>query len=260
MKKNIVLSVIAAAFLMSCDSDDSVSNEFTNANGNVAKKLIERVDYAGTTAKSDALSESITFNYNANNKLVSASNGVETTNLAYNDANELQSVSGGGEVLSVSGLYKEPIEIFEAGGSAIEYDEKGNPVKILTEIETGEYNQETGEYVSAEFIAKITYDDAPNPYFYTLEAAGVIEAMDNVDLHFSLKPESTEVLQAKALLPMNNITSIVYEKEDGTEIAKVNVAYEYDEDTYPTSATYTGETIVDEEDSFVYTVSYTYKK
>ncbi|SEK88314.1 hypothetical protein SAMN04487910_1382 [Aquimarina amphilecti] len=253
MKKLLFLSAIT--IFASCDSD-SVSDEFDNANGDAAKKLIESVEF--NPAQIDEEDQVFTVNYDANNNVTSASSGAGTVGLVYeNDG--LSTVTGDGDPFSISELYQDPYDAFETG-DVLEYDTSGNPISISVLEEYYEYNQATGEYEETieEYIATITYDATPNPYFYTFEAAGLIEVLDRVQLNFSMMPQSSEIVRARALFPLNNIKSIVYKDEDGEVVGELKIEYVYDADNYPTSATLT---VIDEDElSSVYTMTYNYKQ
>lgn len=253
MKKLLFLSAIT--IFASCDSD-SVSDEFDNANGDTAKKLIETVEF--NPAQVDEEDQVFTVNYDANNKVTSASNGIETAVLVHEN-DELSTITGDGDPFSLSELYQDPYDAFETG-DVLEYDTSGNPISISVLEEYYEYNQTTGEYEETieEYIATITYDATPNPYFYTFEAAGLIEVLDKVQLNFSMMPQSPEIVRARALFPLNNIKSIVYKDEDGEVVGELKIEYVYDADNYPTSATLT---VIDEDElSSVYTITYIYKQ
>jgi len=255
MKKFLFLSTVLVSFLTSCDSD-SVSDEFDNANGDAVKKLIESVEF--NPAQVDEEDQMFTVNYDANNRVTSVSNGIDTGVLVYEN-NDLSTVSGGDEPFSISELYQDPYDAFEVG-EVLAYDTSGNPISISVMDEYYEYNSTTGEYeeITEEYIVTITYDATPNPYFYTFEAAGLIKVLDGVQLNFSLMPQSPEIVRARALFPLNNIKSMSYKDEDGVVVGELKIDYVYDADNYPTSATFTA---IDEgEPSSVSTATYTYKQ
>ncbi len=253
MKKLLFLSAIT--IFASCDSD-SVSDEFDNANGDAAKKLIKNVEF--NPAQIEEEDQVFTVNYDANNKVTSASSRVGTVVLEHEN-NELSTVTGDGDPFSLSELYQDPYDAFETG-DVLEYDTSGNPVSISVLDDYREYNPVTGEFeeIVDEYIATITYDPTPNPYFYTFEAAGLIEVLDKVQLNFSMMPQSPEIVRARALFPLNNIKSILYKDEDGEVVGELKVDYVYDADNYPTSATLT---VIDDEGlSSLYAITYIYKQ
>lgn len=236
MKKLFYMFAFASLLIVSCDSD-SITDEFTAANGNVSKKLIERIEY--NSAQNYELDYTFTVEYDVSDRVVSASNGIEETIFVYEN-NELSTVTGGGNPLSMGELYQSPYDLFETG-DVLEYDQKGNPISVLYfEYDYGYNNGQYGETVE-EFIATIEYDSTPNPFFYTLEAAGVIDVMDKVKFNFNMLPQSSEIVQAKQLFPMNNPKKITYRNEDGVVVGVVKMDYLYDSDNYPSSATFTVE-------------------
>ncbi|GAA0713066.1 hypothetical protein GCM10009430_04280 [Aquimarina litoralis] len=255
MKRPLCLLGLISILITSCDSD-SVSDAFDDANGNTVKKLIERVEF--NPAQIEEEDQVFTVNYDANDRVTSASSGVGSVVLMHNNE-ELSTITGDGDPFSLSELYQDPYEAFETG-DVLEYDASGNPISVSVLEDYYEYNQTTGEYeeITEEYIGTITYDAAPNPYFYTFEAAGLIKVLDKVQLNFSMMPQSPEIVQARALFPVNNIKSITYKDEDGEVVGELKIDYVYDADNYPTSATLT---IIDEEDlESEYVITYNYKQ
>ncbi|MFC5048244.1 hypothetical protein ACFSTE_02360 [Aquimarina hainanensis] len=254
MKQKLLLvgAFALSVFFISCNKD-SVTDQFDNANGDVAKKLIESVSYDAMAPGEEDYELSIT--YDGNNRVTSATNGEETAVLTFEN-NQLSTVSGEEEPFSIDELYKSPYDAFEIG-EVLDYDDSGNPV-VIKVIDEG-YDYENGEYVhyKEELTATITYDATPNPFFYTFEAAGLIEIMDKVMLNFSMKPQSPEIVKARTLFPVNNISSMVYKDEDGAVVAELTIAYVYDADDYPTAAVIT---IKEEgEPNEVYSIEYKYR-
>jgi hypothetical protein len=133
-------------------------------------------------------------------------------------------------------LYQSPYDAFETG-EVIEYDSKGNP-SILIFFEE-EYNNTTETYDILEYRAELSYDDKPNLYYATLESAGLIEVMDQVKFNFSVVPQSQDIVRARMLLPVNNLTKIIYRDDQGELIFSINIDYVYDDQNYPSSATIT---------------------
>ncbi|MDH7446104.1 hypothetical protein [Aquimarina sp. 2201CG14-23] len=255
MKKLLFLSAISITLFASCDSD-SVTDEFNDSNGDTAKKLIEKVEF--DSAQIDEEDYDIVVDYDANNRVTSVTNGIDTGVLAY-DNDGLSTVTGGEEPFSISELYQDPYDVFE-NGDVLEYDNNGNPISIKVLEEDYEYNETSGIYeeVINEYFATISYDPTPNPYFYTFEAAGLIEVLDGVQLNFSMVPQSSELIKARALFPLNNIKSILYKDEDGEVIGEVKIDYVYDADNYPSSATMT--VTADEEPTSIFRANYIYKQ
>ncbi|MDY8135067.1 hypothetical protein [Aquimarina sp. 2201CG5-10] len=252
MKKLLCLPVVFTFLMTSCDSD-SVTDEFNNSNGDTAKKLIERIEFE--SAQIEEQDYDLTVEYDSNNRVISASNGIDTGVLVYEN-DELATVTGGEEPFSISELYQDPYDAFEKG-EVLEYDQSGNPISIS--VLEYDYEYINGEFVETveEYIATISYDATPNPYFYTFEAAGLIEVMDRVQLNFSMMPQAPEIIRARALFPVNNPKSIVYRDENNEVVGEVKMDYVYDAENYPTSATFTVETEGDP--TSVYSAKYFYK-
>ncbi len=248
--KYVLPIAITALFFVSCD-DDSTSDEFNDANGGVAKKLIDRVEY-----DIEGEDQIITVNYNADNKVTGVTDGTDVATLAYSN-DELATVTAEADnPFSIDELYQNPYDAFEEG-QVEEYDEAGNPI-IVSVIEE-DYEFINGEFVETteKLTATISYDAAPNPFFYTFEAAGLIEVMDRVQLNFSMAPQSSELVKAKALFPINNVSGIIYKNEDNEEIGSLKIDYVYDAENYPTSATITIKT--EDGETASETVNYFYK-
>ncbi len=252
MKKLLLLTATASLLMTSCDKD-SVTDEFNNSNGDTAKKLIEKIAYDSLQFGDEDYD--LTVEYDTNNRVISASNGEEEGVLVYEN-NELTTITGGTEPFSMDELYKDPYDAYERG-EVLEYDQSGNPIVVSVLQEDYEYID--GQYVETteEFIATITYDATPNPYFYTFQAAGLIAVMDKVELNFSMLPQPAEIIKARALFPVNNPKNIVYRNENNEKVGEVKMDYVYDTDNYPTSATFTVET--EDEPIKIYTAKYFYR-
>lgn len=138
----------------------------------------------------------------------------------------------------------------------MQYDNNGNPIEILVLDE--EYDYMTFTYVTTEYTAEVIYDNAPNPYFYTLDAGGIIDVLDGVELNFSMNIQVPEIVQARMLLTVNNPKKITYKDSDGTIVYEITADYVYDADNYPTSATVTSESFEDNEIT-VYSAVYQYR-
>lgn len=247
--KFITLSLVVLTVFTSCE--DSTSDEFNNNNPDAVEQLITNI--TTVSAQDPSENTSITINYNDNNRVTSASNGEETSLFVY-DNGDLANITGGGEAFNVEELYESPYDAFEAG-DVEEYDSNGNPKTIRFFEE--EYNFSTNSYEMVEYTAEVSYDSQPNPYFYTLEAAGIIDVMDDVDLNFSMNPSAPEIVQARALFPSKNIKQILYKDASGTVVYDIKADYSYNALNYPTTATVTGESVQDNETS-VFSLTYTY--
>lgn len=249
LKLQITLLTVLAVF-MSC-SEDSATDEFNAANQNASVKLITNLSVV--SAQDTSENQSVTINYNGNNQVANITDGVETSILVYDNDN-LTNVTGEGETLNVEELYESPYDAFETG-EVLQYDSNMNPVSIRFLEE--EFDFVTNTMSVVEYFAEIEYDATPNPFFYTLEAAGIIDVLDNVDLNFSMDVQAPEIVQARLLLPTNNIKKITYKDEDLTPIYQIVANYVYDAQNYPSTGTVTSTDLEDDSVS-VYTTTFTY--
>lgn len=249
LKLQITLLTVLAVF-MSC-SEDSATDEFNAANQNASVKLITNLSVVSAQDASE--NQSVTINYNGNNQVANITDGVETSFLVYDNDN-LTNVTGEGETLNVEELYQSPYDAFETG-EVLQYDSNMNPVSIRFLEEEFDFFNNTMNVV--EYYAEIEYDATPNPFFYTLEAAGIIDVLDNVDLNFSMDVQAPEIVQARLLLPTNNIKKITYKDEDLTPIYQIVANYVYDAQNYPSTGTVTSTDLGDDSVS-VYTTTFTY--
>ncbi|MBC8643317.1 hypothetical protein H9W95_01900 [Flavobacterium lindanitolerans] len=128
---------------------------------------------------------------------------------------------------------------------------QGNP----TDLRLFQENEYDGEI--EEFTAKVTYDTAPNTFFYTLKAAGIIDVLDNVELNLNMQSLPPEIVKAKLLLPVNNPIKVVIKNASGAVVSTTQTDYVYTSDKYPTSATITE---TSEEGVSIVAVAYTYKQ
>ncbi|MFK7833265.1 MAG: hypothetical protein AB8B52_08315 [Winogradskyella sp.] len=255
--KFLSLFCLSLVVFMSCE--DSASEEFDDANPDAVARLIETV--AVVSAQDPSENTTITVNYDANNRVSSITDGVDSSIFVYSN-NELSNISGQGDNLNIEELYESPYNAFETG-EVTQYDDNGNPTTI-TFYET-EYDWSSNTDIELEYTAEITYDANPNPYFYTMQAAGIIAVLDNVELNLSMNPTSAEVIQARLLLPLNNIVSISYKDENGELVFNLAADYVYNSDNYPVSGTVTG-TSYDEDfdgqpetETSIYSAQYTYR-
>ena len=246
--KHLLLFSSVAILNFSCD--DSTSDEFEEVNGKVETKLISSIDVASVENSDD--SSSIIFSYNSELQLNSIFDGTETTNFIYEDGN-LANVSGNVDNGNVEELYESPYDAFETG-QVEQYDENGNP-SVIKFIEY-DYDYMTGEEEVVYYTAEISYDDKPNPFYKTAEAAGLIDVMDQIRLNFAAAPQAEEIVRAKALFPNNNPSQVLYKNEEGEIEYTINMSYTYDGD-YPTTATVsTVSEYSDENETYVTTFSY----
>ncbi|MEP2690364.1 hypothetical protein [Maribacter dokdonensis] len=246
--KHLLLFSSVAILNFSCD--DSTSDEFEEVNGKVETKLISSIDVASAENSDD--SSSIIFSYNSELQLNSIFDGTETTNFIYEDG-DLSNVSGNVDNGNVEELYESPYDAFETG-QVEEYDENGNP-SVIKFIEY-DYDYMTGEEEVVYYTAEISYDDKPNPFYKTAEAAGLIDVMDQIRLNFAAAPQAEEIVRAKALFPNNNPSQVLYKNEEGEIEYTINMSYTYDGD-YPTTATVsTVSEYSDENETYVTTFTY----
>ncbi|SHI62843.1 hypothetical protein SAMN04487911_1048 [Arenibacter nanhaiticus] len=254
MKKTMCLvSIFLVSILNTSCENESVSDEFKDKNGNVKEKSIKSI--STTSAQDSQNNNQIILSYNTDGSLNSISDGMDTSIFVFKD-DELKSITGGGDHLNVEELYKSPYDAFETG-NVLNYDDNGNPEVIAFYEEEYDYNME--EFITKAYTAEISYDDTHNPFFYTLEAAGIINVLDGVKLNFSTSPQASEIIQARLLFPNNYPSQIVYKDEEGEAVFMINANSVYDEDNYPTSTTITTVSLDDserEQNTYVLTFQY----
>ena len=242
MKKLIYLFL--TVLIVACSSDDSATDEFNQANGNVQVKLIQSISIV--SAQDSQENKNISFSYTSDGNLNTISDGIDTSIFVYDNNDDLSNITGGGsDNLNIEELYESPYDAFETG-EVIQYDDNGNPKKI-------EFYDDNYEFYTAE----ISYDNTHNPYYYTLKAGKMIEVLDDVQLNFSMNPQIPEIVQARLLFPVNNPSQIIYKNEEGEITDTINVNYSYDNENYPTSATVTTVSIQDSEQN-TYSAIYQY--
>ncbi|MEH1007829.1 MULTISPECIES: hypothetical protein [unclassified Winogradskyella] len=245
--------------LVFTNCDDSTSDEFDDANPDAVARYIETI--AIVSAQDADEDTTITVNYDANDRVSSITDGIDNSIFVY-DNNELTNISGQGDNLNIEELYESPYDAFETG-EVMQYDDNGNPTLIKFFEYEYDYLNDTEEMV--EYTAEVEYDSNPNPYFYTLQAAGIISVLDNVELNLSMNPTSPELVQARLLFPLNNITGITYKDEDGVVVFDINADYVYNSDDYPISGTLTAVSYDEnyegeqETETSIYSSSYTYR-
>uniref|UniRef100_UPI00404B49C1 hypothetical protein n=1 Tax=Flavobacterium sp. TaxID=239 RepID=UPI00404B49C1 len=251
--KKIIYSIsllFVLSSMISC-SDDSVTDEFNDGNGNVQEKFVSSISVV--SAQDNAENKNIVLTYTSDGKLNTITDGLETSIFVYQN-NQLSDISGGGDNLSIEELYNSPYDAFETGNVLV-YDDNGNPKKI--EFFEEEYDYNLGDFVTNTYTADISYDSTHNPYFYTLEAGGIIDVLDGVQLSFSMNPQAPQIVQARLLFPVNNPSQIVYKNEEGEIVFTINVNYVYDNENYPTSATITAVSVETSEQS-TYSATFQY--
>ncbi|WP_299712118.1 hypothetical protein [uncultured Tenacibaculum sp.] len=232
MKKiNYLLSALTIS-LCTISCSNSVSDDFDDVNNDIAKKRLRQIS---TNSSGESLATS--FSYDSNNKLTGVSSNLtgEITSIQYTNTGDLLNVSSQGvnETLNLETLFQSPFNAYELG-QVVSYDDNRNPSKITFQDQV--YNYSTNQYETVSLTAEISYDDAPNMYFSTLEAAGVIDILDRVQLDFSMNAQASEIIKASQLLPMNNPIQFVYKNENGEIQATIDISYTYDQDNYPINA------------------------
>lgn len=240
MKKQVFI-LLSAIVLASCS--DSSSEEFDDANGNVAQKYISKLQVVPSNQSEEV--GNVNFYYNSDNTLNRVSDGYENAQFAYQN-NKLNNVTGDGEPFAISELYQAPFKGYEVA-KVLNYDSKGNPTELRL--------FEEGGSGSEDFTAQITYDNAPNALFYTMKAAGIIDVLDNTEVSMNFSAPR-EIIKAKLLLPVNNVAKVVIRDARGAVSDQATIAYSYDADNYPISAIITS---TSEDGISIHTVYYQYR-
>ncbi len=230
MRNFTVFTVFIVCFFTSCN-EDSVSDEFNSVNEDVQEKLIKSISVISNQEIEE--SRNISLSYTPDRKLNTITDGDETTFFEYEN-NELSSIKGSGnESLNIEDLYQSPYDAFETG-EVLNYDNNGNPTKI--EFYEYDYNYDTDNEFIRVYTADISYDNKPNPYYYTLNSGGIIDVLDNVRLNISTNPQLEEIINARMLFPLNNPSQIIYKDDNNQTVFTVNVIYNYNSYNYPISA------------------------
>ena len=236
--KKLTLLLAICCFTTSCSSDD---DGFDDANGGAAKKYVKKIitEGEGQTTISEV-------NYNSQGRVISASSDGESKYFSYDDDGGLKKVSGGGDNVMTSEVIGDIQDAYEIG-DVLQYDEKGNPTVLEL------YDQ---DYYGNQIIntAELTYDDKPFTFYYTLDAAGIIDVLYDVRLQF-YAPE--EIIMAKKLLPVNNPVNAIIKDNSNQEIGTISVDYNYAENNYPKTTTVVS--IDDEGYAESYNVTYEYR-
>ncbi|NQX76225.1 hypothetical protein [Gilvibacter sp.] len=140
------------------------------------------------------------------------------------------------------------MDAFEIG-EVLSYDSNNNP-SVLSLVE------EEFDGTLTFYEATITYDSEPNPTFYTLQAAGIIEVLDQTELSFSMIPDPAEIVLARMLYPLNNPNGMVIRDESGAVVVTMSINHVYNDDDYPTSSTVTIDSTDDGASAYVLTYTY----
>lgn len=213
MKYFIYLILISFIFY-SCN--ESLDDGFEEANPDVAEKYLKKVEIISD----EDIEGTNTFNYNSINKLSSITNGNESQFFNYGENDALISITGP-ENFFMDELDGTPVKAYE-WGDVLKYDDKGNPIEI--ELLDG----------NDVFIANISFEDKPNPYFYTIKAAGLIDILDDIYLDFGYVPQ--ELQKARKLLPYNYFSSIIIKDVKGHTNSEIQFDNTYDDDGYLTKS------------------------
>lgn len=254
------LLIISAFLINGCKK--TTEDEFNDANGDVAEKLVHWIEI---TSDDFNEKERITVSYDGKDRVSSIIYGETTHYFVYDEYSNLSKITDEGEPKDIGELFLSPYDIDLTVGSGnrvvpgnvLKFDSKGNPI----EIEFFENTMSWNYFGSGSFIIKtdtltceIIYDPNPNPIFYTLKAAKVVDALDRLELIFG--SQSLEIIKAKQLLPYNNIKSMIFKDLNGIPKSEITINSTYDEDKYPTSATVV---VTNSSGSFFHLVNYYYK-
>ena len=182
MKTHCFSLVVILVVLFSEGCKKSAQDEFNNANGITAEKYIQRVEIFSSISKEN---KSYTVNYDGSNRVSSITDGSQSSFFNFSSDDVLMNVSDGKKPFIINDLYQSPYDAFETG-DVLEYDLNGNPIRIQV-YENG--------HNSNLLIGEIIYDANPNPFFYTIKAAGLIDVIDHVDLN--LNSTSPNIIKAR---------------------------------------------------------------
>lgn len=248
MKKIIYSALVALAFVgVSCSSDDNSSND-DNDGGvkpNVNIKYLTQVSGYDITEPNDK--ETAIFGYNVENKLIKVNvlkpfeeerKDVQY-DVIYGKDGRLEKVSEGAQQTFITTVLGRKDDAYTIG-KVLEYDKRNNPIKLMVYyddirwVKNGKYYEEIKEIKQG--IVTIQYDDKPFFMFHTLRSAGIIDALDGVNLNFSAPTQAPQLMLAKELLPTNNATLFIFKNEEGVEIVKTDIKYVLDKENYPISA------------------------
>jgi hypothetical protein len=242
MKSNILFITALLTGLTFIGCQKNSEDEFNDANGTVPEKLIKKINIINKNDPS--YNYTYTVNYDAGNQVSSYTDGESSSFLNFDQNGNLNSITNAYETLNMSELYQAPYDAFESG-DVIGYDNNGNP--SLIEVWKDGFGS---ELLNGEII----YDPNPNPYFYTLKAAGIIEVLDQVDLNFGYNVPS--IVKARKLLFFNNPRAIIFKNMGGITENETQITYEYDADGYPIKAEIIAISL---DETSNYDVYYTYK-
>ncbi|GEQ86136.1 hypothetical protein ULMS_16440 [Patiriisocius marinistellae] len=262
MKKTftkVAFALMGLILFSACGDDDSATEEFSIANGNITPKFIKTMTSTDSSSGSNAALT--TFNYDSSNRLISILSNEETTSFVFengtlvNIIGDAANTLGDDDNLSIAQFYEAPYDAFELG-EAREYDANLNP--RIIDVYQDEFNQNSGSVERVTYTSTVEYEAQHNLFFYTMQAAGIIDVLDGVRLNLSMMPVPSEIAIARALLPVNNFKTITTRNAANEIVFTINATYVYDSDNYPTSATVTTVDIVNNETD-TFNTTFTYK-
>jgi hypothetical protein len=242
MKRSPLFISILFTVLLFSSCSQSLDSDFNEANGQIVKKHIVKVQIFNP----DNMKEHLTYviEYDKKNKVESISDGTSSGLLLFNTQDELNRVESDEKSFDINKLFLTPYDAFEYG-NVLEYDDNLNP-KIIEVFEDG--------FDSEILTGVISYEDMPNPYFYTLEAAGIIDVHEKIDFNFGFSKPN--IVNASLLLPNNNISSMIFKDNEGNTVYELNNDCTYDDNDYLIRA---DANIVTDNEIYNYTVLYSYK-
>jgi hypothetical protein len=235
------LSVIITAIVLLQGCKKTTEDEFKEANGDIKEKYLSSIEVISDEFEHTEL---IHIGYDNANRVIAIQYGNEVHDLIYDD-NNLSYLTIENELQDLENLYLAPHDIIISTswsrsirtGNVLEYDSKLNPSKVEIFSDKRGYLYGTGYYtISTDtLMCDILYDPNPNPIFYTLKAAGFINVLDRVDLVFGV--QSPKIIQARQLLPYNNIKSLTFRDKKGLPVTTIKINSTYDTDSYPDFST-----------------------
>lgn len=254
-----ILVFMNAISLTGCKK--TTEDEFNDANGDVVLKLI---DHIAITSNDFEQVENIIVTYDGQDRVSRIVYGETSHYFVYDENSNLSKITDEGEPRDISELFLSPFDIeLSLGdghkattGNVLKYDPKGNPIEIEIFESFMGWNWGGGYYIirTDTLTCEIQYDPNPNPTFYTLKAAKIIDALDRVELIFG--SQSPEIIKARQLLPYNNIRTMTFKDLNGIPRSEVSINSTYDSDKYPTSANIV---VTNSSGSFFHLVNYYYK-
>ncbi len=220
MKKILGLLVLLTGVLFSCSDDDSdldYGKEMYIEN----MKLFSESN--NKTGQVDQPMFDVTFNFNDLNLITGA---------------DISQNGGEAETINLEGDYSPEKIVTDfltgmiADGDAVEQD--GN--KIIKgyeffQIKSRDKNNNVTEFTLGEgedlTTIKIEYNSKPFFMYWNLKAAGIMNAIKNIQFFGSATDKKAEMVDA--LLPVNNISKVTIVHSENDELT-FDISYEYDDD------------------------------